>query len=406
MTPERLQRVPDEHNEMDVDDHFSTYRPHPDQPPPQPPGPRVPGWWLAVIVTALVAAVAASFLIGRWTADGGSDGGSALPVATAPVPTTTIAPATSSTTTSTTSTTSTTTTTTLPPTTTTTTTTAALEPVARIAAEVGPSVVQLNSSIGLGAGVIYDDEGLILTAAHVIEDDVEVSVRLADGSQRDGLVVGTHEPTDVAVVKIEPFDGIPVAELALGADLRVGQMAVALGSPFGLEQTVTAGIVSAVDRVVDGVTMVQTDAAINPGNSGGPLVDAEGRVIGINDQIFTNSGTNSGVGFAISIDLAAIVADQLVAGEEVQLAFLGVSVSPAVGDLAGALVDSVVAGSAAEAAGIEIGDLIVEVDGIAITGASSLRVEIISHPPGDEVDIVVVRDGETLTLAVTLGSGG
>ncbi len=358
------------------------------------------------MVIALVAAVGAAFLIGRWSADGGGDDtGLAVPVATTLAPSTTAAPVASTTTTSTSSTTSTTTsttTTTLPPT----TTTEAEEPVARIAAEVGPSVVQLNTSVGLGSGVIYDGAGYTLTAAHVVEDDVEVDVRLADGSQRDGLVVGTHDPTDVAVIKIDPFDGMAVAELALGADLRVGQMAVALGSPFGLEQTVTAGIVSAVDRVVDGVTMVQTDAAINPGNSGGPLVDADGRVIGINDQIYTDTGTNSGVGFAISIDLAVIVADQLVAGEEVQLAFLGVSVSPAVGDTSGALVDSVVAGSAAEDAGIEIGDLIIEVDGVDIDGASSLRVEIISHPPGDEIEIIVVREGETLSLLVTLGSGG
>jgi putative serine protease PepD len=353
----------------------------------------VPRWWLAVILAGIVAVAAIAFFAGRWSA----------PAAAPPtVPSTTTLPPTTTTeattTTSTTSTTTSTTTTTLPPTTT------EAEPVARIAAEVGPAVVQIETAGGLGSGVVYDAEGLILTAAHVVEEFTEVEVRLADGSRVFGTVVGAHEPTDVAVVRIDGDIDLTVAELALGADLRVGQLAVALGSPFGLEQTVTSGIVSAVDRLVSGIVMVQTDAAINPGNSGGPLVDADGRVIGINDQIFSTSGTSSGVGFAISIDLAAIVADQLVAGEEVRLAFLGVSVGQAAAGAAGALVEEVVAGSAAADAGIEVGDLILAVDGDPVGTTAALRVAVISRRPGERVEIELVRDGEPLTVVAELGT--
>ncbi len=280
------------------------------------------------------------------------------------------------------------------------------EPVAAIAALVGPAVVQLDTNTGLGAGVIYDTDGYILTAAHVVDGSSTVSVRLADGTRTDGEVLGTHDPTDVAVVKISGSPDLPTAELAVGVDLQVGQLAVALGSPFGLDQTVTAGIVSAVDRIVaSGVSMVQTDAAINPGNSGGPLVDARGRVIGINDQIFTSSGGNEGVGFAISIDLAVIIADQIVAGETPVLAFLGVSAGqPPNGDRPGALVQDVIAGSAAATAGLEVGDLIVGVDGRFITDGSDLRARIINTRPGTEVGIEVLRDGASLNLTAILGT--
>ncbi len=278
-----------------------------------------------------------------------------------------------------------------------------LEPVADIAEAMGPSVVQIDTISGLGSGVIYDADGLILTAAHVVDGVSEVIVRLSDGRSMTGRVLGTHAPTDIAVVKIEAED-LTVAILAVDDEIRVGSLAVAMGSPFGLDQSVTAGIVSAVDRAVSGVSMVQTDAAINPGNSGGPLVDARGHVIGINDQIFTNSGGNEGVGFAISIDLAKLVADQIVAGQEVQLAFLGVSSTTSVDDRAGALVQEVVTGSAAAAAGIEVGDLIIAVNGGQVGSNQDLRGKIISTPPGQNVTIEVLRNGERVTLEATLGS--
>ena len=277
------------------------------------------------------------------------------------------------------------------------------QPIAEIAAAVLPAVVQIDTSFGLGAGVIYSGEGHILTAAHVVGSESTVTIRLYDGRTVDGEVLGTHQTTDIAVVAIDPVEGMPVADLALGADLEVGQIAVALGSPYGLDQTVTAGIVSAVDRVVDGVTMVQTDAAINPGNSGGPLVDASGRVIGINDMIFSDSGANAGVGFAISIDLAVIVAEQIAAGQEVQLAFLGVGVSDSGGERPGALVEEVVPESGAEGAGIEVGDIVIGVDDTEIRDSGDLRVAILRNAPGDTVTITILRDGEEVHLDATLG---
>ncbi len=278
-----------------------------------------------------------------------------------------------------------------------------VEPIAAIAAAVGPAVVQIETELALGSGVLYSTEGYILTAHHVVEGVTDVTVRLFDGRTIDGTVLGFHEPTDVAVVSIPSDPDLPIAPLAIGADTQVGQLAVALGSPFGFDQTVTAGIVSAVDRVVRGVTMVQTDAAINPGNSGGPLVDSSGRVIGINDIIFTESGGNDGVGFAISIDLAFAVAEQIVAGEEVQLAFLGVGVSDAVGENPGARVEEIVPGSGAEAADLHLGDVIIAVDGEPITDSADLRVRIIERSPGDVVRLTILRDEVELMLEATLG---
>ncbi len=285
---------------------------------------------------------------------------------------------------------------------------AGTEPVAAAAAAVAPAVVQLEAGQGLGSGVIYDPSGLVLTAAHVVQGASTVTVRLADGTAMEGTVLGAHAPSDVAVVQIEGSSGFPTAQLAAGDELQVGQLAVAVGSPFGLDQTVTSGIVSAVDRTVEGVSgtsiFVQTDAAINPGNSGGPLVDAQGRVIGINDAIISQSGGSDGVGFAIAVDLASIVADQITAGEPVQLAFLGVSTAPSASGEAGAVIQEVVGASAAEAAGLETGDRVVSVDGQPVRDSEDLRARIITNEPGTMVTLGVVRDGESITVSATLGA--
>jgi S1-C subfamily serine protease len=278
------------------------------------------------------------------------------------------------------------------------------EPVAAVAAAVGPAVVQLEVGTGVGSGVLYDADGLILTAAHVVDGVSSLTVRLADGLRVPGEVVGLHLPTDVAVVRIDPVDDVPVARLGTETDPVVGQRAVALGSPFGLDQSVTAGIVSAVNREVNGVGMIQTDAAINPGNSGGPLVDISGNVIGINDAIRTLSGANDGVGFAIPIDLAVIVADQLVAGGDVELARLGVTSQPFNDGRVGALVIEVVEGSAADEAGLQVGDLITAVDGAVISDPGALRGEILSEAPGTEIVLEIVREGEIATLRAVLGA--
>jgi len=281
------------------------------------------------------------------------------------------------------------------------------QPFAVAAEKIAPSVVQLSVPNGLGTGVIIDADGTILTAAHVVGDATEVRVTFFDGSSVMGTVVGTHTPTDVGVVKIDPTGrDLIAAPIADGDEVRVGEFAIAIGSPFGFDQTVTAGIISAVDRVVNEVSMVQTDAPINPGNSGGPLINLDGEVVGINDLIFTESGTSAGVGFAISIDLAIIVADQLIAGEEVQLALLGVSTNQPANGQAGAQVEIVVAGSAAEAGGIMVGDIVVGVDGDATRGSSELRAQIIDNAPGTELTLTVMRDGENIELTVTLGETG
>jgi S1-C subfamily serine protease len=317
------------------------------------------------VILALVAALVTGVLVGRASSPSENE----APVAATPAPT---APA-------------------LAPT-----------DVAGVAAAVAPAVVQLESDVGLGSGVIYHSDGLILTAAHVIDGVDTVRVRLADGRLFEGDVVGIHTVTDVGVVSIKAT-GLPVAVLGYDTPTRVGETAVALGSPFGFDQTVTAGIVSATGRTVNGVPMVQTDAAINPGNSGGPLVNAAGQVIGINDIIFTQGGGNDGIGFAIAIEVAIVVADQLVAGVDVQLAALGTATIPDTTGAGGAIVRETVPGSPAEAAGLEVGDRIITVDGERITDPGDLFAAVVSHRPGTAVDVEFVRDNTTRLVRVVLG---
>ena len=223
----------------------------------------------------------------------------------------------------------------------------------------GPSVVQIETSFGIGSGVIYD-ENLILTNNHVVEGATAVTVRLSTGRVLDGEVVGTDPATDVAVVSVESDEALPQAELATGQKPQVGQLAIAIGSPFDLQQSVTQGIVSAVDRPIPNsetsvVAMIQTDAPINPGNSGGALADRFGRVIGINTSIQTDGFTtaNVGVGFAIPIDTAVRIADLLAAGLPIEPGFLGVrGEEPADGE-AGVVLTEITDGSAAETAGLD-----------------------------------------------------
>jgi S1-C subfamily serine protease len=254
--------------------------------------------------------------------------------------------------------------------------------------------------------VIYDSNGLILTAAHVVQDHETVTVRFADGEQVEGTVVGGTAGADVAVIQVDRTD-LPAAELALEDEPQVGQMAIAVGSPWGLQGTVTAGIISAVDQAIpqggSARAVLQTDAAINPGNSGGPLVDREGRVIGINVSIFSLSGANDGVGFAVPIDIAHDIAERVVAGEEIQSAYLGVSLGVVETGQAGALVEEVTAGTGADDAGLQPGDLVVSIDGAPVQSGGDLAAQIQTHQPGDTVDLEVVRDAEQLTVTVTLG---
>jgi S1-C subfamily serine protease len=279
------------------------------------------------------------------------------------------------------------------------------EPVADVAAALLPSMVQIDTDFGLGSGFFYQP-GLILTAAHVVEGSEEVTVRYADGQLGGGIVLGTNLANDIAVIQVDRTD-VPTAPLALDEELRVGQLAIAIGSPWGLEQTVTSGIVSAVDRPVrsqgGAQVLVQTDASINPGNSGGALADRDGRVIGVNIQIFTTSGANSGVGFAVPISLANQLAGQIVAGTPIETAFLGVSGEDATGERAGALITEVEPGGPAEVAGIQSGDIVVAVDAQSVLSITDLVGRIRSYMPGETVVLDVIRGGQTITVDATLG---
>ncbi len=287
------------------------------------------------------------------------------------------------------------------------------EPIADVASALLPSVVQIevvSNGIeqGVGTGVIYDADGLILTAEHVVEGRSEVRVRLSDGNKVIGTVVGEDANNDIAVISIEggPYVAAP---LALDEKPRPGSLAIALGSPWGLDSTVTAGIVSAVDRTIvsgQGIvrSMLQTDASINPGNSGGPLVDRSGRVIGINVSIYSSSGANDVVGFAVPIDRAFRVAEALLAGGEFVPGFLGVTLNTTNDLSAGAVVTQVTADTAAELAGIRVGDTVLAVNDVPIAEPADLAAQVRAFAAGDVISIVIDRNGTVQTLEIELGA--
>ncbi len=280
------------------------------------------------------------------------------------------------------------------------------EPVADAAEVILPSVVHIQTVGGLGSGVVYDADGLIITAAHVVEGSEEVRIRFSDGEQMTGTVLGTAPQVDIAVIQVDRT-GLTPATFDTDKP-RVGQLAVAVGSPWGLESTVTAGIISAVDQTNCSFdtcsAMVQTDAAINPGNSGGALVDRSGSVVGINVSIFTESGANDGVGFAVPSDIAIAYADSIVSGIPLETAFLGVTGESMLSDgQAGSVITSVVPDSAAEAAGLQVDDVVIAFDGVPILDQGDLIAQVRANQPGQTVDVLIVRDGEEQTVTVTLG---
>jgi S1-C subfamily serine protease len=288
-------------------------------------------------------------------------------------------------------------------------------PVPEIARAVLPSVAQVVVGQGGGSAVIYRSDGYLVTNNHVVEDAQQVQVVLADGRRRDAEVVGTAGPptSDLAVLKIDQAD-LPAATFAADPP-QIGSTAVAIGSPFGLDATVTAGVVSALDRELVGNQerlgmLIQTDAAINPGNSGGALVDDRGRIIGINTAILSGSGTSSGVGFAIPSTSVTALADQLIDDGSVRPGFLGIAgqpVSPetaeAFGVPEGAVIVEVTPGSAADDAGLQPEDVIVALDDESIDSMLGLSSRIQVRQPGDEITLGLIRDGERLQVTVTLG---
>jgi putative serine protease PepD len=280
------------------------------------------------------------------------------------------------------------------------------EPAAAVAKALLPTVVEIGTGTGAGSGFVYDRNGFIMTAAHVIEDAETVEVRLYDGTKLRGEVVGIDELNDVGVVKVDRT-GLQAAPLGTGQTVQVGQLAIAIGSPFGLNETVTAGIVSSTDRVLpDGREVIQTDAPINPGNSGGVLADRRGRVIGINSAIRpANDGSNGnvGIGFAVPIDIAARSAAAIVRGEEIRIGYLGVRpADTAGGGRDGVLIQEVTPDSPASQAGLRPGDLVTRIDGQAVEDNGELVARIRAHKPGDKVTLTVVRGGQETTISATL----
>ena len=300
--------------------------------------------------------------------------------------------------------------------------------VAEVAKAIQPSVVSITvrsgSSGAEGSGVILSDDGLILTNNHVVAEGGELTVKFSDGKTASATIIGTDPATDMAVIRAQGVSGLTRASLGDSDKLRVGDSVLAIGSPLGLEGSVTAGIVSALDRTVSvggeqqpgppdfgqgqtpGTTIsgaIQTDAAINPGNSGGALVNASGEVIGINTAIATNGGDgNIGVGFAIPINTAKQVAEQLSTTGKATHAFLGVSVTDAMGGTPGALIGQIQDGSPAAKAGLRQGDLITQMNGKAVDGADTIVGMVRGLKPGDKVAVTYVRDGTTRSATVAL----
>jgi serine protease Do len=267
---------------------------------------------------------------------------------------------------------------------------------------------------GQGSGFIISADGLILTNAHVVRDAKEVTVKLSDRSEFPAKVLGSDPVTDVAVLRIEAKN-LPTVRLGNPKELRVGDPVLAIGAPFGFEQTATQGIVSAKGRSLPGdavVPFIQTDAAVNPGNSGGPLFSGTGEVIGINAQIYSHTGGYQGLAFAIPIDVALKVKDQIVATGKATHGRLGVMVQDLSAPLAesfglkrpdGALVSQVAPGSAAAAAGLKAGDVITHVNGEALTRSGALSSVIGMSAPGEKVRLSVWREQKAIDLEAKLG---
>lgn len=281
---------------------------------------------------------------------------------------------------------------------------------------------------GLGSGVVISKDGYILTNYHVVEGASKLMATVG-GEEREATVVGTDESSDLAVIKVEANDLVPV-EIGSSDGLKPGQWVMTLGSPFGLEQSVATGIVSATSRtvVVQNSSiysygqqvqpsiysnMIQTDAAINPGNSGGALVDENGKLIGINSVIESYSGSYSGVGFAIPVDYAMNIATQIIDGKTPTHAQLGVSATTIDKDIAdrydlgsnsGAYINKVYDDSGAQAAGLEQGDIIIKIGGVTVDSSTDLIGQIRAHNPGETVTVTIVRGTETMDVEVTLGS--
>jgi putative serine protease PepD len=295
--------------------------------------------------------------------------------------------------------------------------------VAEIYRRVGSAVVEVRASssgdggegfpfqqpgAATGSGFVIDEEGHVITNQHVVDGADNVTVVTSAGDEYDADVVGADPSTDVALLDVEEGADLTVVPLGTSESLSVGDPVVAIGSPFGLQGTVTSGIVSALDRQIqapdqfpiDGA--IQTDAALNSGNSGGPLLDSQGRVVGVNSQIESRTGGNVGIGYAVPIDTAKSVVDQLLEDGTAEHAYLGVQLGEP-GEQNGVPVADVVEGSPADKAGLQAGDRIVRAGGDEVDSIADVRAAVSNRSPGDELELEVTRNGDTETITVTLG---
>jgi serine protease Do len=285
--------------------------------------------------------------------------------------------------------------------------------VVTVARQVAPSVVSVQQNGGFGSGVVIRRDGVILTNAHVVGEAREVRIGLADGREIGARVLGRDPSVDVAVVRVTGSE-LPVAPLADSDELLVGQTAIAIGNPLGLERTVTRGVISAIDRSPRGVGLdglIQTDAAISPGNSGGPLLDSRGRVIGINTAVISAPGA-SGLGFAIPINLARDIAEQVLSTGQIRRAFLGVDYRDIDEPLArqfqlpvreGVIITIVGENTPAVRAGLRQGDIVTGIDGKPVRQGADLRRAIRGRKPGDEVRLRVRRPEGEREIVARLG---
>ena len=282
----------------------------------------------------------------------------------------------------------------------------------------GPSAKDAPKEIaqGLGSGVIVNEKGYILTNNHVIRDTDNVMITLADGRTAEAKVVGTDPDTDLAVIKIN-LDKLPVIKMGSSKNLRPGDVVLAIGDPFGLDKTVTQGIVSALSRTARteiGLleNLIQTDAAINPGNSGGALIDSFGRLVGINTAIYTRNGSNQGISFAIPIDQATAIMNQLISGKPIIRGYLGVVMQPLTDEIRnhinykdkdGAYIRAVVRGSPAQKAGLLPGDVLIKINNTPIKDDRDGSRLVSNLNPGASYPIEVFRKGDFLTFSILLG---
>ena len=295
------------------------------------------------------------------------------------------------------------------------------EEVNMVAEEVLPSVVNIRVKVvqedmfgnkqageGVGSGIVYREDGFIITNNHVVGEAAEIIVTLADGKEFPAELVGADANTDIAVIKINT-KGLKPAAFTSIENVKIGQIAIALGSPFGLQKSVTMGVISALGRDIpalgDTIPMVgllQTDATINPGNSGGPLVNSTGQVMGINTIIFSPSGASAGVGFAIQSDIAVNIARQIIEFGKARIPFIGVEMGLNNTEIKGVYINKVTKGYPAEKAGLAAGDIITEFGGVKVENPYQLLAKILSYNVDDKIELIIYRNGSYASLSVLL----